>query len=394
MGRITAIRMISYMEDKMKFIHLSDLHLGKRVSEFSMIEDQKYILNQIISIIDKEQPDGILIAGDVYDKSVPSEEAVLIFDAFLSQLAQRSQQVYIISGNHDSSGRMAFGRNLMTLSGIHISPVYHGEVEPLVLQDEFGEVNIYMLPFLKPAHVRAAFPEEEIETYTDALRAAIRHMDVDVSKRNVVLTHQFVTGARTSDSEERSVGGLDNVDVSVYDCFDYVALGHIHGPQKIKRETVRYCGSPLKYSFSEANHTKSVTVVELAAKGDVSVRCVELTSRRDMREIRGSYEQLTSKKNYENSNIEDYLHITLTDEEDVRNAMDRLRLIYPNLMRLDYDNARTRNYQQIAGVDQVESRTPIELFQELYELQNNQPMSQQQTAFCMELIEKIWEVRQ
>ena len=234
----------------MKLIHLSDLHLGKRVNEFSMLEDQQYILTEILHIIDEEQPDGVLIAGDVYDKTVPSAEAVALLDDFLVRLAKRDLQIFLISGNHDSPERMAFGGRLMEGSGVHLAPVYDGRVRPIPMTDAYGTVNFYLLPFVKPAHVRRCFPEREITTYTDALAAAIEAMGVDTNGRNVLLTHQFVTGAARCDSEELSVGGTDNVDVSVFDPFDYVALGHIHGPQRVGRDTVRYCGTPLKYSFS------------------------------------------------------------------------------------------------------------------------------------------------
>lgn len=376
----------------MKLIHLSDLHLGKRVSEFSMLEDQRYILEEILRIIDGERPDAVLIAGDIYDKPVPPAEAVGLFDDFLVRLARRETQVFIISGNHDSPERIAFGARLMDRSGIHLSPVYDGHVEPVALEDEHGTVNIYMLPFLKPAHVRRFFPEEEIDSYTDALRTAVRAMEIDPAARNVLVTHQFVTGAARCDSEDISVGGTDNVDVTAFDGFDYVALGHIHNPQQVVRETVRYCGTPLKYSFSEAGHEKSVTVAELGEKGDISIRTAPLIPLRDMKELRGSYEDLTRRSFYENTTWrEDYTHITLTDEEDIPDAVGKLRVIYRNLMKLDYDNRRTRSGGEILGSGQVEKKSPLELFSELYEKQNNQPMTEEQRAFAAGLIRTIWE---
>lgn len=376
----------------MKLIHLSDLHLGKRVSEFSMLEDQRYILEEILRIIDGERPDAVLIAGDIYDKPVPPAEAVGLFDDFLVRLARRETQVFIISGNHDSPERIAFGARLMDRSGIHLSPVYDGHVEPVALEDEHGTVNIYMLPFLKPAHVRRFFPEEEIDSYTDALRTAVRAMEIDPAARNVLVTHQFVTGAARCDSEDISVGGTDNVDVTAFDGFDYVALGHIHNPQQVVRETVRYCGTPLKYSFSEAGHEKSVTVAELGEKGDISIRTAPLIPLRDMKELRGSYEDLTRRSFYENTTWrEDYTHITLTDEEDIPDAVGKLRVIYRNLMKLDYDNRRTWSGGEILGSGQVEKKSPLELFSELYEKQNNQPMTEEQRAFAAGLIGTIWE---
>lgn len=375
----------------MKFIHLSDLHLGKRLKEFSMIEDQEYILTKIINIIDDEKPQAVIIAGDIYDRSVPPVEAIRLFDDFLGRLAKRELHTFIISGNHDSPERIAFGSRFMDKSGIHISPVYNGKVEAFPLKDEFGKVCVYMLPFVKPANVRGMFEDEEIVSYTDAVRCAVSHMEIDDSSRNIIVTHQFVTGAERSDSEEISVGGTDNVDASVFDRFDYVALGHIHGPQNIGRETVRYCGTPLKYSFSEQDHKKSVTVVEMYEKGNTKVRTVKLEAMHDMREIRGTYEELTMKKNYENTAVDDYLHIILTDEEDVYDAMGRLRNIYPNLMKLDYDNERTRADSHITAVEGVRHKPPQELFAEFYEKQNGQAMSEEQRQFSQALFEEIWE---
>ena len=375
----------------MKLIHLSDLHIGKRVHEVSMIEDQEYILTKILHIIDDEKPDAVLIAGDVYDKSVPSAEAVTLFDDFLCRLAKRSVPVMIISGNHDSPERLAFGGRLLENTGIHISPVYDGKLSPITLEDRNGSVDFWLLPFIKPIHARRFFPEETIETYTDAVRAALSAAPLDPQRRNVLITHQFVTGAATCESEELSVGGSDNVDASVFDAFDYVALGHIHGPQNIGTNRIRYCGTPLKYSFSEAGHYKSVTVAELGEKGDLTLRTLPLIPKRDLRQIRGTFAQLTDPEHYRHAEKEDYLHIVLTDEEDVPEAVGKLRLIYPNILKLSYDNTRTREDQTVGDAGDVKTRSPLELFGELYEIQNNQPMSDTQRDFALELIRSIWE---
>ncbi len=376
----------------MKFLHLSDLHLGKRLNEFSMLEDQEYILKKILAVADEERPDAVLIAGDIYDKSVPPAEAVLLFDSFLYSLVRRRLQVFVISGNHDSPERLSFASRLIDASGVHLSPVYGGAVAPMTLADAYGEVDVYMLPFVKPAHVRRFFPDEEIATFTDALRLAVGKMEPDPRRRNVLVTHQFVTGAARSDSEDVSVGGADNVDASVFDGFDYVALGHIHGPQNIGGDPrVRYCGTPLKYSFSEAGHVKSVTVVTLAEKGSLEVRAVPLVPRHDMRELRGSYMELTARANYEGTAVDDYLRIVLTDEQDIPDVIGKLRVIYPNLMKLDYDNARTRAAGAPGAAEDVEKKTPLELFGEFYEKQNGQPLSAEQRSYAAELIETIWE---
>ncbi len=378
----------------MKFLHLADLHLGKRVNGFSMLEDQAHILRQILAILDDEQPDGVLIAGDVYDKSVPSVEAVELLDGFLTELRARGVPVLLISGNHDSPERLAFGGRVMDSCGIHISPVYDGALAPVTLQDAFGPVHVWLLPFVKPAHVRRWFPDADIESYTDAMAEAVAHMDIDTAARNVLVTHQFVTGGTRSGSEELSVGGTDNVDSGVFAPFDYVALGHLHGAQHIGRETIRYAGSPLKYSFSEARQHKSVTVVTLGEKGDVQVRTAALTPLRELREIRGSYDELTARSFYEHTTYRsDYLHLILTDEQDVFDAMSRLRTIYPYLMTLDYDNARTRAAGGMSVPAETERRTPSELFEALYLRQNHRPMSEVQRAYIAQLMEQIMEVQ-
>ena len=375
----------------MKFVHLSDLHLGKRVNEFSMLEDQRYILLRILQIIGDERPDAVIIAGDVYDKSIPPAEAVTMFDEFLVRLAGMKQQVFVISGNHDSAERIAFGGRLMDASGIHMAPVFSGRTDPFVMNDKYGEIRIYMLPFIKPTDVRHAYPGENADTYTEALHTAISHMNVDPSVRNILAAHQFVTGAARSESEDVSVGGMDNVDVSVFGMFDYVALGHIHGPQHISRETIRYCGTPLKYSFSEKDHQKSVTIVTMEGKGKTEIRTVPLEPLHDMREIRGTYNELTLKANYEGTATDDYLHVILTDEDDVPDALTRLRTVYPNIMKLDYDNTRTRNTGCMTISEEIKQKSEIELFELFYEKQNGRRMSEEQRQFSEHLLEKIRE---
>ena len=439
----------------MKFIHLADLHIGKRVNAFPMLEDQRYILKQILTILREEQPDGgVILAGDIYDKAIPSAEAVELFDEFLTQLAALRLRVFIIAGNHDSPERIAFGNRLMDRSGIYLSPVYDGHVKRITCPDTASAVtlsaanavdpnagtrpvtsapatlsaanavdpnagthsvesastsaaastcppvDVYLLPFLKPANVRRFYPEETIESYTDAIRVAIAHMDIDPTHRNLLVTHQFVTGASRSDSEDISVGGSDNVDASVFAPFDYVALGHLHGPQQMGEEggpIIRYAGTPLKYSFSEARHHKSVTVVEIGEKKadgvvDVCIGTRELRPLHDMREIRGSYEELTLRANYEGTATDDYIHATLTDEIEVPDVARHLQVIYPNLMKLDYDNARTRGQgSERLELEQLEEKSPLDLFSELFEKQNHKEMTEEQARYIEAQMEKIWE---
>lgn len=374
----------------MRFLHLSDLHIGKRLNEFSLLEDQAYILGQILEITKSEQPDGVLIAGDVYDKAAPSAEAVGLFDDFLTRLSRSGTAVFLISGNHDSPERIAYGSRILDRCRIYLSPLYEGITEPVILKDEIGEVAVYLLPFLKPAMLRRFWPEEEIGSYTDALRLAVGAMDIGSSRRNILVAHQFVTGASRCESEEVTISGLDNVDASVFAAFDYVALGHIHSPQSIG-ETIRYCGTPLKYSFSEAGQEKSVTVVELSEKGSLQLRTIPLKPLHDLRELRGRYEELTTRSFYEGTPTEDYLHIILTDEEDVLGAAEKLRTIYPNLMKLSYDNRRTRSDRVLESASGVEEKSPLELLSELYRLQNNQEMSEEQQTYAASIFEAVKE---
>ena len=375
----------------MKFFHLSDLHLGKNLHEFSLLEDQEYILKSILGLADEQSPDAVLIAGDVFDRSVAPTEALRLFDDFLGGLVRRNIEVYIISGNHDSADRLAFGARLMDVSGVHISKTYDKHIQRFAFKDAYGTVNVFLMPFLKPSTVRRFYPEEAIETWTDAVRVAIGHTQIDEMQRNVLLAHQFVTGAQTCESEEINIGGADNVDAEVFNAFDYVALGHLHGAQSVAQKTIRYCGTPIKYSFSEAKHKKTVSVVTLREKGDIIVEEIPLVPLRDLREIRGDYLLVTSRAFYQDQNTDDYIRITLTDEEDQPDAMKKLRVIYPNLMRLDYDNQRTRSNNALMGVSQEQAYRPMELFEMFYEMQNGQGISQTQRDCLDELIQGIWE---
>ena len=373
----------------MKLSHLSDLHLGKRLNEYSMMPEQEAILDKIIGIIDTERPDAVMIAGDVYDKSVPSAEAVQLFDRFLFQLSERGHSVFIISGNHDSPERIAFGSGIMNARKIYLSPVYGGSVTPVTLTDEHGNVNFYMLPFIKPAHVRRFFEDEEIASYTDAVKVAVSAMNIDESERNILITHQYVTGADRTESEETTVGGTDNVDGEVLSGFDYVALGHIHRAQSCGTERIRYCGTPLKYSFSEMNDEKSVSVIELGAKDEpLTIRTVPLTPIHGMSELRGAFAELYDPVFYSSSpKREDYLRVILTDEDDVPDAIGRLRAVYPNLMTLSYDNTRTSRNAIISGDSEAETKSPYQLFCEFFELQNNAPMSKEQSDYIKSIID-------
>lgn len=378
----------------MKIAHLSDLHLGKNINNYSMLEEQKYILGQISQILERENIKVLLIAGDIYDKSVPPTEAINFFDEFLVNLSKKSIQIFIIGGNHDSGERLSFGADLMALGGVHIAKPFNKDtkdIKPYTLKDEFGAVNIYLLPFVRPANVKAAFENEDITGYTQAVKTVIDNMKVDTSLRNILVTHQFVTGAEKCDSEQISVGGADNVDSFVFDPFDYVALGHLHGPQYIGRETLRYCGSPLKYSFSEVKHNKSLTVVNLNAKGDIKLQLIPLKALHDWQDLKGTYEELISKDFYDKLDTKNYFRITLTDEEEVDFALEKLRNVYPNIMSLAYDNKRTAYNAEVGTLEQEKSKTPLEVFAELYKKQNNDKLNDQQIKHLEKLMQSIWE---
>lgn len=386
----------------MRFIHLADLHIGKKVNEFSMIEDQHFVLKQVLGILDSRQIDGVILAGDIYDKVIPSAEAVQLLDWFLTELAKRGKPVYMVSGNHDSGERLAFGARLLERSQVYVAAVFDGRLEPIVLEDEYGALNLYLLPFIKPAHVRKALRERkeaqnaeedalDIQTYQQAIETVLEMADIQPEKRNLLVAHQMVTGAARCDSEELSVGGIDNVDAALFENFDYVALGHIHGPQSMTRDTIRYAGTLLKYSFSECSHNKSVTIVDIREKGNVVIETLPVKPLHDMRQIRGEYDVLMSRDFYQGKDRQDYLKVILTDEEDVPEALGRLRTVYPNIMKLEYDNTRTKQSVNVQEMEAAESKSPLNYFGEFYEMQNNQKLSEAQQQLVADLIEQIWE---
>lgn len=375
----------------MKFVHLSDLHIGKKVNEFSMAEDQIYILKEIAKIIEEEKCSGVFISGDVYDKTVPSGEAVRIFDDFLTRLSKMCVKVFIISGNHDSAERLEFGSRIIRNSNVYIASIFKGSPEKITLEEKGERVNIFMLPFVKPSVVRPFFPDKTINSYDECVKLALEKAEINYEEINILLSHQFVTGALQSDSEELSVGGLDNVNAKVFDGFDYVALGHIHRPQHIYRKTLRYCGTPLKYSFSEAYHNKSVTVLVTDKNGNIEINTRELKPLRDMRIIEGSYMEVTDKEFYKEFDCDDYYKIILTDESDIPDAIGKLRTIYRNIMRLEYKNRRTMAESAVDAETSIKEKSPLELFEELFSIQNNCSMDKEQREYMKRIMEEIWE---
>lgn len=379
----------------MRFIHLSDLHIGKRVNGFPMLEDQRYILEQILKKTKESAADAVIIAGDIYDKPVPSAEAVDLFDDFLVGLTRLGVRVFLISGNHDSAERISYAGRLLRESQVYISPRFDGILHPIRITDDYGTVNIYLIPYIHPSLVRNAWPEEKVGSYDDAMRVLLEKSGVDPGARNLAVVHQFVTAGGQSpeetDSEEKHVGGLDNVDASAFDAFDYVALGHLHGPQRIGRDTIRYAGSPLKYSFSEEKQNKSITLAELKEKGEVTYDLLPLEARRDLRTVRGSFEEVTSPEFTARLKGDDYYRVILTDENDVPNALSRLRRrFYENLMILEYDNTRTSSDVRIEAEEGEEEKEPIEVLGDLYQMQNGREMSPLQKETAQKLIRRIW----
>ena len=377
----------------MKILHTSDLHIGKRANEYALLEEQEFVLKQIIDIAQSEKPEAIILAGDIYDKSIPSAEAVSLFDDFLVNLAKLGKDIFIISGNHDSAERIAFASRIMEASKIHLSPVFNGKIAPIILNDGETELAVYMLPFIKPAIVQH-FADEgtEIKTYDEAMRYVISQMGIDKTRRNVLVTHQFITNAERTESEDVMVGGLDNIDASAFDGFDYVALGHLHRPQSCGKETIRYSGSPLKYSFSEVNDKKSVTIIEIKGNDSPSITPKPLTPLHEWFDLRGTYDELTAKTFYDGKGYQEaFVRITLTDEDDIPDGMRKLKSIYHRLMELRYDNKRTRaGMTSIGKPMDVEALQPDKLFGDLFEKQNGQALSEEQKRYMNETIETIF----
>ena len=365
----------------MRFLHLADLHLGRQLNDWSLLDDQKAVLEQILSVADSEKIDAVLIAGDVYQRSSPQAEAVALFDSFVSRLAVTGRKVFVISGNHDSAQRISYFSSLIRSSGVYVTEAFDGTLQSVPLRDRDGEIVVWMLPFLRHSDVRRRLPGEKAATYQEAVEAVLRQTQVDPSKRNVLICHQFITGCETSDSEERAVGGLDNIDASVFDAFDYVALGHIHKPQKVLRETLRYAGSPLKYSFSEADHKKSAVVVDMREKGDIQVRTVPLYPVHDLRLIEGKLDDL---KNMPYS--EDYVWITVHDELPPPDARVTLSVTFPNMMKYSVVNSRTKDDVDVLASGSVEDKTTAELFSDFYRLQNN---DREPGEMHMKVLEKV-----
>ena len=373
----------------MKFLHLSDLHIGKRIHGYSMLEDQRWILQQILEIVETYQPDGILIAGDIYDKNVPIESGVTLFNQFLNSLHEMKKQVFFISGNHDSAQRIQFGDQIFAEQNIQVAGTFEGEIRKIKTEDKYGEIFIYLIPFLKPSMVKAWYGE--VKTHQEAVEKALKSVKFEEGKRNILVAHQFVTKGNWSpqicDSEQLSLGGLDRVDVSVFEKFDYVALGHLHGPQKVGRETIRYSGSPLKYSFSESRQKKSAVFFEIKEKGEIEIELIPLIPKRDLRVLKGPLNEILNPDHYKKGNQEDYVRVILTDERELYTPLDEIRKIYPNILRLEFDNTRTKNDTGMENLEEIEKKDAFTLFSEFFERQNERAMDEEQRKWVRAILE-------
>lgn len=374
----------------MKFIHIADLHLGKSLHGFNLNDDQDFILSQIANIAQENHVDAVVIAGDVFDKGVASVEAIRLLRKFLNNLVQNKIKVFLISGNHDSAERLTFGAEFMSDKGIYFSKIYDGIIEPVTLNDEHGKIYFYLLPFIKPVIVKQIFAEEKIESYEDAVRCAVAHMNINTDERNVMIAHQNIMNAEHCESEETVIGGLDAVSAACFEAFDYTALGHLHKCQEVGKN-IWYSGTPLKYSISELNHEKTLQLVELNEKGKIAINKIQLKPKRDIRQIRGKLEQIIKMSKDDPNNPEDFIDIILTDEHEVVDAIYTLRSFYPNIIQMSYDNATTQNQAQFDEIDVSKKISPLEIFDEFYENYAGSPMSDNQRDYMKSLIESIWE---
>lgn len=375
----------------MKIMHLGDLHIGKSVNGFSMIEDQLYILSQIERIAQQNKVDALLISGDVYDKSLPSAEAVTVFDKFLTDMSRTVSYIFIISGNHDSAERLSFASGLMGKSNVFIARKFSGTVEKVTLEDEHGALNVYMLPFIKPVDVRVVMDRDDIKTYNDAVRAAVEGITPDSSERNIIMAHQFITNAKTGGSENLTVGGLENVDGEIFEDFDYAALGHIHRPQKVT-DKIRYSGSILKYSASEAGSEKSVPIIDMGEKGNIRISFCPLVPLRDMVEIKGEYDTLMSSEYYKDINRDNYIVAKLTDKLPVPDAFAKLRSVYNNIMSISYTCQEAAAAETASEEPLSVSTDPVELVKQFYQEMYGDEMDGEREKIITDILEEIKEV--
>lgn len=370
----------------MRFLHLSDLHIGRRLNGFSLLEDQAYVLNQAIKMA--EDADAVLLAGDLYDKAQPSAEAIRMVGDFLVRLSRMGKPVFAISGNHDSPEQVAYCRELLGECGVWMAQAFDGKLEPHVLHDEWGEVHVWLLPFIRPASVKPFF--SEVKTYEDAVRAALATVDFKPDARHVLVSHQYVSGAEVCESEMRLIGGVDQISLSVFDGFDYVALGHLHSPQQMAQGRVCYAGSPMPYSLSEENQHKAALLVEIGPNGECSVEKRPFEPLRRMRTVTGRLTDVAAPENHS----EDYVYAILTDEEVLLDPLGALRMTYPRLMGMRIRNSRTNEEAAVVENNDAENLSPIEHFQTFYAMQNHEtPPDERRLEVMLQIIQEAEEMR-
>ena len=373
----------------MKIFHLADLHIGKIVNGFSMLKQQQYILEKVIYLVKTHKPKVLIIAGDIYDKHNPSNSAAILFSNFIEELSQFDLDILIVSGNHDSGQKLQFASGILSRQRIFISGSFDGKIDEVSLKDNFGTINFYLMPFVRPSDVRVYFPD--VSSYHNALETVLNNSDIDYNKRNVFIGHQFfgggISNVERSDSELISVGGIDNVGYNLLEKFDYAALGHLHKPQKLVFDYIRYSGSPLKYSESEVSHQKSIVMLDIMEKNNVKIELLELKPEIEMRKIEGYINDILNDS-YDLDKTNDYVHITLLDEGEVINAINKIRNKYPNVMTLKFKNIRSQNHNDINVRDDISETNPIDLFNDFFKLQNNREMNESQRKTVERLIGK------
>lgn len=377
----------------MKFLHISDLHLGIKLMDIDLIEDQRLILNKIVMVAKENEVDGVLIAGDVYDISVPRIEATALLDDFLTMLCDNDIKVFMISGNHDQAERLSFGSKIMKKSNIYISEKYNKEQKPIVLKDEFGDINIYMLPFIKPINVRTEFSIDDNISYDEAIKIAIDNFDIDFTKRNILLAHQFITGGQVCDSENIQVGGTDQVNSKYFEKFDYVALGHLHTPQIVaKKEYIRYSGSPIKLSFSEAKVDKLCYLLNVNEKGKIDIEEIKLKPLKDMAVIKGSYTEIIEDKEKIEKYKDVYLKIELTDNTDIPFVKEKLGVKYKNIMQVvytKYNKKNKNNKNNEINIDEImNKKSDIDLIKDFFKEQTGKELLKEQEDFVKEALDE------
>lgn len=381
----------------MRILHTSDWHIGKKINDFNMIDDQRYVLDQICEIIKQEKIDVVIIAGDLYDKPIVDTHAIKLLNEVLVKIVNEcGAKVILIAGNHDSADRISFGKEFLIDSGIYIEGKFDGNINKISLNDEFGDVNFYPISYFDEVHIKHLFNDVSIKNSNDALIKIMKTLDVDYSKRNIFIAHGYFSNKDgdkmiESDSERRlSIGGQDVMDASILKEFDYVALGHLHANQKVIVDHIRYSGSIIKYSFSEMNHKKSVTIVDLGGKGDIKINQIGLKLKHNMKEIEGYIDTLISEEFYKDYDLEDYFRIILHDSIGISDPAAKIKKVYKNFMEIRFkdNNFNDGNQEEISNLD-ITIKSPFELFEIFYKSMTDKELNCDQKDILKDVIEKV-----